>query len=548
MDSPDTKEFRNGLAARLANLQLFAVDEVCRLGAVVQALQIENDRLEQLLKLAEAKSAPHVETSLESQSPGRSELAAEAVSSQIQTPKNDHDDALSPQRINLDLQTASRSLDEDSLRIKTKSRSMHLFRFPVMVSEGDNFEFVKASLRSVTFRRDTNALERYRRHGWAQRIARRSAFETLTLCVIMLNSLWISIDLDLNTEDSSMKPLFVTMDNVFCLYFSFELLIRFLATETRSALLRDGWFMFDSVLVTFMVLETWLLAFILWVSGESAAQGMGNISVLRMFRLLRLTRMAKMVRAIPEVMTIVRGMVASLRSVFIMVVLITALTYIFAIVFKQLAANTDIGEEFYSSVPKGMLTLLIEGILPDNGDMLQGLLDEGWHLGFLFFLFLFLSGLTCMNMLIGFLCDVVSNVTEDEKRCLEIEKMTEQFLKVFKSVDTDQNGLVSKQELKLLLQDTDSISSLQAVGVDVLAMMDELGQTLEEREIPFQDFVDKVLSFRNAQPATVGQVSGFKESIVSQLREIEKRLADLQCSPTPASPLEDYPKRRAHFC
>eukprot|EP00419_Tripos_fusus_P050768 CAMPEP_0172840548 /NCGR_PEP_ID=MMETSP1075-20121228/29406_1 /TAXON_ID=2916 /ORGANISM="Ceratium fusus, Strain PA161109" /LENGTH=63 /DNA_ID=CAMNT_0013684405 /DNA_START=154 /DNA_END=342 /DNA_ORIENTATION=+ len=57
---------------------------------------------------------------------------------------------------------------------------------------------------------------------------------------------------------------------------------------------------------------------VMLVMGGDGAVGLGNASILRMARLLRLTRlfrMARLLRAMPELLILVKGMAAAMRSV-----------------------------------------------------------------------------------------------------------------------------------------------------------------------------------------------------------------------------------------
>merc|ERR1719311_1567901 len=76
-----------------------------------------------------------------------------------------------------------------------------------------------------------------------------------------------------------------------------------------------------------MVLETWMLPMI------GGASVLPNLSMFRMLRLARLTRLTRLMRAFPQMLTLVKGIVAALRSVFFTLLLLTILLYFFAIIF-----------------------------------------------------------------------------------------------------------------------------------------------------------------------------------------------------------------------
>merc|ERR1719359_2636482 len=113
-----------------------------------------------------------------------------------------------------------------------------------------------------------------------------------------------------------------------------------------------------------MVMETWILNIVFFLLGESGRGGLADASILRLVRLLRLTRMARMVRllrAMPELMILVKGISVATRSVFFTLILLLIFIYIFGIAFTQLAKDTPLEEEYFTSVGVSMSTLLLRG-------------------------------------------------------------------------------------------------------------------------------------------------------------------------------------------
>merc|ERR1719424_2053468 len=105
---------------------------------------------------------------------------------------------------------------------------------------------------------------------------------------------------------------------------------------------------------------------------------LGNASVLKLVRLIRLTRMARMaklLRAIPELIILIKGIVVASRSVVFTLMLLMIIIYFFAIVFRQLAADTDVGVEYFNPVPEAMFSLLLDGVLPDQGAIVRACAD-----------------------------------------------------------------------------------------------------------------------------------------------------------------------------
>jgi len=312
-------------------------------------------------------------------------------------------------------------------------------------------------------------------------------------------------------------------------------IVRWMAFERKLSALSDGWFVFDSILVTMMIIETWIMTIVFAVTGGAGASGLGNASVLRMLRLLRLTRMARMARMmrfIPELMIMIKGMFAGLRSVSITSILVVVLTYVFAIVFKQLTTGSELGAELFPSVPMSAYNLLLQGIFPDNGDMMTQLGTENVILGILFFFFLALVALTFMNMLLGLLCDAIGSVSDEEKEANELALTREKLEQILKSIDVNYDGLISKREFQSILENIEAIKALQNVDVDVFSLIDDadfIFDGCQKEKLHFDEFMEEVLSFRTNSAATIRVLAGLRKFVRVNFVHVVHRLHVIEC-------------------
>lgn len=83
--------------------------------------------------------------------------------------------------------------------------------------------------------------------------------------MIAANAVWLGIDVTYNTEILLINsaPVFIIMENIFCTYFFWEIVIRFGAFRKKCNVFRDFWFVFDFALVLAMVVDTWALLVIM---------------------------------------------------------------------------------------------------------------------------------------------------------------------------------------------------------------------------------------------------------------------------------------------
>lgn len=392
---------------------------------------------------------------------------------------------------------------------------------PIFVDAAAMKERVRQQLCKPTH----NVADFYKESGWAQLIARSSWFEQVTLVIIAFNAVWISVDTDHNEKEILVEahPVFQVAEHFFCAFFTLEWLVRFAAFEKKCDGLRDRWFAFDSTLVSMMVVETWVMTAVALLAGSPGGGGLGNASILRVARLLRLTRMARMarlLRAMPELMILVKGMAAAMRSVFFTLFLLVIIMYVFAIAFTQLTADSKLEKDF-RTVPDAMYTLLLYGtLLDDVGSLARRLGEEGPQYSIMFFLFVLLAALTLMNMLIGVLCEVVSAVAATEREEMLVGYVNRKVRQIVEELDKDGGGSISKDEFAHILENRDAIGALQDVGVDVVGLVDFADVIFEDQEeLSFSKFMEVVLQLRGSNTATVKDIVDLRKLVSGKFKE-----------------------------
>eukprot|EP00927_Polykrikos_kofoidii_P002915 TRINITY_DN11164_c0_g1_i1.p1 TRINITY_DN11164_c0_g1~~TRINITY_DN11164_c0_g1_i1.p1 ORF type:complete len:719 (+),score=105.97 TRINITY_DN11164_c0_g1_i1:122-2158(+) len=216
------------------------------------------------------------------------------------------------------------------------------------------------------------------------RIAQAPWFENSALWVIAINSIWMAFEADYRDDasDGVLFILFLFMDNFFCVFFTLEIIVRFLSFKSKRSCV-NFWFMFDFCMAVMMVFETWVLSLlVLLVKDFSLTGNGGGFGVMRLLRLLRLTRMARMMRlmrALPELLILIKGIAVATRSVFFTMCLLGFVVYIFAILFSTITDGTELHTARFKDIPTSILTLLLRGTLPDFADLAED--DEGRHSG-----------------------------------------------------------------------------------------------------------------------------------------------------------------------
>jgi hypothetical protein len=399
---------------------------------------------------------------------------------------------------------------------------------------------MKERVRQNVAKKEYNVADYYHPDGFCQALAVDAHFEQLTLLVIACNALWIWIDTDHNPGESllSSPPLFQIAEHSFCFFFAFEWTIRFGAFKLKRNGFKDAWFCFDSFLVFTMVVETWLFTAIQVMApggNQGGVPGLGDAAVLRLLRLMRLTRMARMarlLRAMPELMILIKGMAVAARSVFFTLCLLVIVLYVFGIAFTQMIGETEVGAQYYSSVPHAMSTLLLHGCFgEDLPDVVKDTGDESMVMASVLMIFVLLASLTVMNMLVGVLCEVVSIVSSVEKEQMVVSYVKTRLMEMINEfgIDEDNNMKISRSEFEMLLQRPDAARVIQEVGVDVVGLVDFADFIFKDGlEMSFPDFMTVVLQLRGSNTATVKDVVDMRKYIDSSFEEVRDKIDDVQ--------------------
>eukprot|EP00927_Polykrikos_kofoidii_P046764 TRINITY_DN40904_c0_g1_i1.p1 TRINITY_DN40904_c0_g1~~TRINITY_DN40904_c0_g1_i1.p1 ORF type:complete len:797 (-),score=159.98 TRINITY_DN40904_c0_g1_i1:221-2464(-) len=414
---------------------------------------------------------------------------------------------------------------------------------------------MKERVRKNIAKPEYNVTNFYSQYGIWQFLARSHEFEKVTMTCIVCNAIWIAVDTDLNDEELLLEssPVFQLAENMFCMYFLLEWMIRFLSFQHKRDCVKDSWFVFDGLMVVMMVFETWCFAvFLLMFSAHRGSLGLSNVSVLRIARLLRLGRifrMARILRMMPELVVLMKGLAAAFRSVFFTLLMLVALCFLFAIAFTQLTAKTGLGQNYFNSVLESMMFLLIHGTLLLSADYKIAeinLAENGILLNFLFLFFILSTAILLMNMLIGVLCEMVSVVAATEKEEMLVSFVNMKLTKVMALIDSDGGGTISKDEFIQILDSVEAMQALQDVGVDVVGLVDfadfifggeDENEEGGEVELTMQQFMEIVLSLRGSNSATVKDMVDLRKfhntadmKVRSQLGNINQQIRTLSDS------------------
>merc|ERR1719272_835005 len=402
-----------------------------------------------------------------------------------------------------------------------------------------NTEAIKEKVRAAKLKPNPyDVADLYHEKGFFRWLATNSYFENTTLGIIVVNALWISIDTDGNTADTILVagPVYIAADCLFLGYFTIELLVRFMAFKRKCSCLKDGWFVFDTTLVTLYWFDPFTIGLIAWINGGGGLDL--PTAVLRLFRLARLSRLVRMLRSLPELMIMIKGMVSAAASVGYTLGLLLLITYVFAIALRNLVPegddpDKDIRVIYFSSVPEAMHNLIIFGTFLDAlSDFILLVKEQSVPCFILTWMYISLASLTIMNMLIGVLCEVISSVAEEESESMIVDKVNDKFGEIVGILDSNNDGTLSWQEFQQILVYPEALTALESVNVNPECMV-ELAEDFffedgEPVAVTFEEFMCMVLDLRGGQQATVKDIMGLGKRSNKKFMNLKTRIDDLE--------------------
>ena len=221
-----------------------------------------------------------------------------------------------------------------------------------------------------------------------EKIIANKAFEFFIIFIIMasaltvgaktfnITSFWLSV---LEVADIAITVIFVV-----------EISARFLATNPRLDFFKNGWNIFDTLIVTISLIP------------------IENSDVALVARLIRVFRVLRMISIIPELRILLNSLLKALPRLGYVMALMFIIFYIYAAIGSLIFE--DINPVLWGDISIAMLTLFRVMTLEDWTDVMYETMAV-YSMSWVFYIsFIFLTAFAFLNMVIG----IVVNVLEEE--------------------------------------------------------------------------------------------------------------------------------------
>ncbi len=231
-------------------------------------------------------------------------------------------------------------------------------------------------------------------HARLDQLRRNPAFETFVIAVIILSAIVVGAKtFDITPGQARLLSM---LDIAVTLFFLTEISIRFLAEKNKKQFFRDGWNVFDSVIV--------LVSIIPLPDADAATVG----------RLIRVFRVLRMVSIVPELRMLINSLIRALPRLGYLMLLMFIVFYIFAAAGSTLFASVN--PVLWEDVAISMLTLFRIMTFEDWTDiMYETMAVYPWSWAY-YLVFISLSAFAFLNMVIGVIVGVIDEEGAAQQR------------------------------------------------------------------------------------------------------------------------------------
>lgn len=231
------------------------------------------------------------------------------------------------------------------------------------------------------------------------RLKSNRIFEALVVAVIIISAL--EIGAKTYELPAFANSLTYGLDLFITLFFLIEITIRFIAEDNKKAFFKDGWNVFDTLVVLVSLIP------------------INDSELALLARLVRIFRVLRMISIIPELRTLINSLLKALPQMGYVVLLMFIIFYIYAAVGSYLFA--DINPFLWDNIATSMLTLFRVMTFEDWTDIQYETMEVyGWSWIY-YMTFIFLTAFAFLNMVIG----IVINVMDKEGRKVELGQESE---------------------------------------------------------------------------------------------------------------------------
>ncbi|MBB5320008.1 ion transporter [Marinobacter oulmenensis] len=218
-----------------------------------------------------------------------------------------------------------------------------------------------------------------------KRVESSKLFQGAVIAIILLSALTIG------AKTYNLPPLaeqvLGVLDTAITVFFLVEILFRFAVCPNKRRFFRDGWNLFDTIVVIGSLIP------------------LDNSEAVLLGRLLRVFRVLRLVSVVPELRFLINSLLKAIPRMGYIALLMFIIFYIYAAMGSMFFARVD--EKLWGDVAVSMLTLFRIATFEDWTDVMYATMDVHPMSWIYYVTFIFLAAFVFLNMMIGAILEVM---------------------------------------------------------------------------------------------------------------------------------------------
>ncbi len=260
-----------------------------------------------------------------------------------------------------------------------------------------------------------------------ERIRGNKAFELFVVTVIIASALLVGVKTYELAPAS--RSIIIWLDMLVTVIFVAEITVRFIGEPDKKAFFRNGWNVFDTLVVTISLIP------------------IDNSDLVLVARLVRVFRVLRMISIIPELRMLLASLLKALPQLGYVILLMFIIFYIYAAIGATLFES--INPTLWGDIAISMLTLFRVMTFEDWTDVMYETMAV-YPLSWIFYLsFIFFTAFAFLNMVIGIVVNVMhaeaekmQQDEEPEMPEISLQEVQQQLLRLQQLLEAqDRSGL-----------------------------------------------------------------------------------------------------------
>ena len=219
-----------------------------------------------------------------------------------------------------------------------------------------------------------------------ERIKNNRFFQAFVITAIILSAFLVGVS---TYEIPAPTVAFIyVLDALITIFFVIEICIRFFAEDKKLHFFKNGWNIFDSLIVIISIIP------------------IGPSSSILVLRLLRIFRVLRLISAIPELKELIEALLKSIKRVFYVSLLLFIIIYVYASFGSILFGQSD--PLRWGDLGISMITLVQVLTLSSWENVMLPMQEIFWWAWVYFYSFVAIGSITILNLIIAVLVDVIT--------------------------------------------------------------------------------------------------------------------------------------------